>query len=359
MSGVHGTERLTSRERVLAALSVREPDRVPFVLSFYPTVLPQTRGKDADAELGTDVRFVEFDPPRQQDEFLEYLERLPSRISLGDLRTLHTYFEWGYHPEEQHAEPLRKARTIDEMSSFPFPDVTEEHRYRHLREEVRSIQSKGLPVVGCPPHLGGEIFETAQRLRGFDRLMSDFFLNPDLVEYLFKQLASIAAQSATILATAGVDIVCLDDDVGEPTRMIISPELWRRFLKGHLAQIIKAARTVNPDVRILYHSDGFIEPILPDLIEIGVNAVNPVQPDVMDPMKLKEKFGSRLAFWGTVGSASDWTYGSPDTIESEVKKRIETIGKGGGLVLAPAYDLEPEVKWDNVLAFLKAARENG
>ena len=128
-------------------------------------------------------------------------------------------------------------------------------------------------------------------------------------------------------------------------------------MKDHLAQIIKVARKVDPSIRILYHSDGYIEPVIPDLIEIGVNAINPVQPDVMDPLQLKEKHGGRLAFWGTVGSASDWTYGSPYTIESAVKERIETVGHGGGLVLAPAYDLEPEVKWENVLAFVKAVRK--
>lgn len=357
MNGVSGNERLTSRDRVLTALSIREPDRVPVALSFYPTVLRQTRGKDADAELGTDVRFVEFEPPQEQDEFLEYLERLPNHLALGDLRILRTYFEWGYHPEEQGVEPLAKASTIDEISSFAFPDISDERRYKHLRGKVQGIQSKGLAVVGSPPHLGGEIFETAQRLRGFERLMSDFFLNPELVDYLFKQLASIAAQSAAILARAGVDIICLDDDIGEPSRMMISPDVWRRFLKGHLAQIIKVARKVDPSVRILYHSDGYIEPVIPDLIEIGVNAINPVQPDVMDPLQLKEKYGGRLAFWGTVGSASDWTYGSPYTIESVVKERIETVGHGGGLVLAPAYDLEPEVKWENVLAFVKAVRK--
>jgi len=357
MDGVRGRERLTSRDRVLTALSIHEPDRVPVALSFYPTVLRQTRGKDADAELGTDVRFVEFDPPQEQDEFLGYLERLPSHIALGDLRVLRTYFEWGYHPENHGAEPLAKASTIDEISSFSFPDVSDERRYRHLRGKVQAIQSKGLAVVGSPPHLGGEILETAQRLRGFERLMSDFFLNPGLVDYLFKQLASIAAQSVAILAGAGVDIICLDDDIGEPSRMMISLSLWRRFLKDHLAQIIKVARKVDPSIRILYHSDGYIEPVIPDLIEIGVNAVNPVQPDVMDPAKLKEKYGSKLAFWGTVGTASDWLRGSPSRIEAEVKERIETVGKEGGLVIAPAYDLEPKVKWENVLALMRAVRK--
>lgn len=328
-------------------------------LSFYPTVLPQTGGKDADEQLGTDVRFVEFEPPSEQNRFLRYLESLPTHAFLGNARTLRTYSEWGYHPERLGAEPLAKARTIDDVRAFSFPNLVEERRYRHLREKVEKIQSAGLAVAAVPPHMGGEIFEAAQRLRGFEQLMSDFFRNPQLVEYLFSQLANIASQSVAILARAGVDVICLDDDVGEPTRMMISVDLWRGFLKGPLSQIIRAARTVNPKVRILYHSDGYIEPIIPDLIEIGVNVINPVQPDVMDPAALKEKYGSKLAFWGTVGTASAWMYGSPGAIESEVKERIETLGNGGGLVIAPAYDLEPEVKWENLLAFVKAVQKYG
>jgi uroporphyrinogen decarboxylase len=327
-------------------------------LSFYPTVLPQTGGKDADEQLGTDVRFVEFEPPSQQNKFLRYLESLPTHPFLGNARTLRTYSEWGYHPERLGAEPLANARTIDDVRAFSFPNLVEERRYPHLREKVQKIQSNGLAVAALPPHMGGEIFEAAQRLRGFEKLMSDLFRNPELVDYLFSQLASIAAQSVSILARAGVDIICLDDDMGEPSRMMISRDLWRRFLKNPLAQIISTARAANPAVKILYHSDGYIEPIIEDLIKIGVNAINPVQPDVMDPAKLKEKYGSKLAFWGTVGTASDWLHGSPSAIEAEAKERIETIGEQGGLVIAPAYDLEPKVKWENVLAFVKAVRKH-
>jgi uroporphyrinogen decarboxylase len=343
----------------LTALSLHEPDRVPMALSFYPTALPQTGGEDADEKLGTDVRFVEFEPPSEQNKFLSYLERLPSHAVIGNLRTLRTYSEWGYHPESLGSEPLAKARTLTDVKSFSFPNLLEKYRYQHLKEKVQKIHSRGLLVAGLPPHMGGEIFEVAQRLRGFKQLMLDFFRTPALVVYLFQQLANIASQSAAILAGAGVDVICLDDDIGEPNRMMIGPDLWRRFLRDPLSKIILAARAENPAVRILYHSDGYIEPIIPDLIEIGVNAINPVQPDVMDPNRLKERYGSRLAFWGTVGTASDWVYGAPDAIEREVKDRIETVGGEGGLVIAPAYDLEPEVKWENVLAFVKAVQKYG
>ena len=356
-----GAGRLTSRERVLTALSIRAPDRVPAALSFYPTFLPQTGGEDADERLGTDVRFVgfEFSLPRKQREFLRYLEQLPAHVTVGNLRTLRTYFEWGYHPEKPGSARLEKARNVDDVSSFKFPKPPGKESYQRLREKVREIQSRGLAVVGLPPHMGGAVFESAQRLRGFERLMSDFFRNPELVDYLFGQLAGIVSESVSILAKAGVDVICLDDDVGEPSRMLMNLELWRRFLKNPLSEMIRAGRSANPAVQILYHSDGYIEPIIEDLIEVGVNVINPVQPDVMDPAKLKEKFGSRLAFWGTVGTASDWAYGSPSEIEAQVKERIETVGKGGGLVLSPAYDLEPEVKWENVLAFLRAVQKYG
>jgi uroporphyrinogen decarboxylase len=359
MGRVPPEERLTSQERVLAALSLRDADRVPMALSFYPTMLPQTGGNDADEQLGTDVRFVEFDPPSEQGKFLQYLERLPAHLTVGNLRTLRTYSEWGYHPEAAGSEPLANARTFDDVKSFSFPNLLEKRRHQHFREKVQKIHSRGIAVAGLPPHMGGEIFEASQRLRGFEQLMSDFFRNPQFVDYLFHQLANIASQSVAILAAAGVDVIVLDDDVGEPSRMMLGPDLWRRFLKGPLSRIISAARAENPSVQILYHSDGYIESIIPDLIEIGVNAINPVQPDIMDPAALKEKYGSKLAFWGTVGSASDWIYGTPSAIEAEVKYRIETVGSGGGLVISPAYDLEPEVNWENVLAFVKAVQKYG
>ncbi|HXZ98649.1 MAG TPA: hypothetical protein VED24_04710, partial [Candidatus Acidoferrum sp.] len=193
MGPVPRRERLTSQERVLTAISLHKPDRVPMALSFYPTTLPQTGGNDADEQLGTDVRFVEFEPPSEQGKFLQYLERLPAHLTVGNLRTLRTYFEWGYHPETPRSEPLANSRTLDDLKSFAFPSLLEKSRHQHLRKEVQKIHSKGIAVAGAPPHMGGEIFEAAQRLRGFEQLMSDFFRNTQFIDYLFHQLANIAS----------------------------------------------------------------------------------------------------------------------------------------------------------------------
>ena len=113
---------------------------------------------------------------------------------------------------------------------------------------------------------------------------------------------------------------------------------------------------VGPDLRVVYHSDGHTEPILDDLVELGIDGINPLQPEHMDAARIRRRFGPRLAFWGTVGRQTTFAFATPDEIRREVRERIETLGPAG-LVLAPAYDIdEPDVPWPNVAAFLEAGR---
>ncbi|MBN1314082.1 MAG: hypothetical protein JXA42_01395, partial [Anaerolineales bacterium] len=199
----------------------------------------------------------------------------------------------------------------------------------------------------------------AYRLRGWVQFMIDMKKNPELAHILLDQLTAMTAATSLALARAGVDILGLDDDVGAPAHMLISPATWQEFLQPRLELIIRAVRAVNPEIKIFYHSDGYIEPIIPGLIEIGVDVIHPVQPDVMDPVRLKDRFGDRLAFWGSVGTQTLWGWPNPDAIRDEVRSRIETVGRGGGLIIGPAYDLEPRIPWDNIVAFFRAVEEFG
>jgi uroporphyrinogen decarboxylase len=154
-------------------------------------------------------------------------------------------------------------------------------------------------------------------------------------------------------------VLALDDDVGMPDTMMISPQMWREFFKPRLAQIIEAARAVKPDLRIIYHSDGYFEPIIEELMEIGVNAINPLQPEYMDAARIRSRFGPRLAFWGTVGRQTTFSYATPREIRKEVKERLDSLGRAG-LVLCPAYDIdEPDIPWSNIAAFLGAVQTYG
>jgi len=172
------------------------------------------------------------------------------------------------------------------------------------------------------------------------------------------------SDTKSLLAAAGnqsklLELVVLDDDVGMPGGMIIGPATWREFFKPRLASIIGGARSVAPGERGLYHSDGDYAPIVGDLVEIGVDAINPLQPEYMDPIEIRRRHGARPALWGTVGRQTTFSWSTPAQIDREVKTRIDTLGRAG-LVLSPAYDIdEPDVPPENVAAFLKAVRAYG
>ncbi len=352
---------MNPRERVLAVLRHQQPDRVPRMVNFYPTSFERFPGKSGEELFDTEIRFVDIREPREQVDFLRYLRGLPADVYVGATPILRTYHDWGYHPEIANDARLADAYSIEEIAAAPLPDFMVQVHPDRLRAAVEAHHRSGYAVMASPPHLGGELFETAYRLRGFEQFMIDLATNPPLVDYLLEQLTAMHLAVSLALARAGIDLLALDDDIGEPTRMLISPAMWRRYFKPHVRTIIDASRAANPDLHIFWHSDGYIEPIIPDLIEIGVDVLNPVQPDVMDPAALKRRYGDRLAFFGTVGTPTRWAWGTPADIRAEVRERIETVGAGGGLILAPAYDLEPEegIPWENVEAFFAAVAEFG
>ena len=136
--------------------------------------------------------------------------------------------------------------------------------------------------------------------------------------------------------------------------MILSPEVWRKWLKPRLRRAIQAAKQVNPDVICYYHSDGNIEAVVPDLIETGVEILNPIQPECMDPLAIKKRYGKELTLWGTIGTQRLMPFGTPREVKSTVESMIRELGYNGGLVIAPTHILEPEVPWENILALVDA-----
>lgn len=348
-------EIMDSRERVRAALSGEHPDHVPFALGFFPQSL--YGAPDADELFGTDVRFVEFDPPPGQQDFTAYLEGLPANVHVGSPGQLRTYWEWGYHPETAAEHPLAAARSAGDLVEGLLPDLTHPARYAQVAAQMRSLQSRGLAVAAPPPHLGGELFESAYRLRGFERFMRDLLENPSLVGYLLDQLTGMLVHNTLVLAEAGVDVLLLDDDVASCGGLLMSPATWRAYFKPRLSRVIDAARETAPEILVFYHSDGDFTRLIPDLTQIGVDVINPLQPDCMNARALRESLGPRPAFWGTVGSARLWDEGSPEMIRAEVRERLTTLG-AAGLLLAPAYDIDFAPR-ENVAAFVEAARAWG
>ena len=348
---------MNPRERVRLALTCRRPDRIPKALGFFAVSRPETAPVPTEDYFALDVRFARFDPLPEQDDFRRYLAGLPEDVHLGDLDQLRTYHEWGYHPEREPGDRPHSPEAIRATLERIVPNLTHPSRALNLPGQVRAWHDERWAVAGAPPHLGGKLFEAAYRLRGFQRFLLDLATREPWAGYLLDQLTELLVHNVLLLAHAGVDILLLDDDVAMPTGLVIGPEMWRHFLKPRFARAIRAGREVSPDLLVFYHSDGDFTALVPDLVDIGVNAINPVQPDCMDATAIKRAFGDRLALWGTVGTANLWVRGTPEQIRREVKLRAETLGPEG-LLLAPAYDLD-YVPFANIAAFCEAADAYG
>jgi uroporphyrinogen decarboxylase len=346
---------VNSRERVKEALLCRKPDRIPIALGFFNQSFEAIAPTAAEDYFDLDIRYAEFSPPRDQNAFRRSLDRLPEDVHVGNQAQLRTYHEWQYHPEKGTARPLSSVRSLKELVKYVLPDLANPTRHAGLSKQVQRWHTQGYVVAGMPPHLGGELFETAWRLRGFENFMIDLADRNDIIAYLLDQLTSMLIENALILARAGVDILLLDDDVAMPTGLMISPDTWRYHFKDRLATVINIAREESPNLLIFYHSDGDFTQLIPDLVDIGINVINPVQPDCMDGAAIKREFGDRLAMWGTVGTARLWDEGSPEQIRSEVRRCIETMGPEG-LLLAPAYDID-FAPFENIVAFVEAVKD--
>jgi uroporphyrinogen decarboxylase len=159
-------------------------------------------------------------------------------------------------------------------------------------------------------------------------------------------------------AAAGCDVLSLGDDVSTQLTMMMKVATWREFIKPRLAKVIEAAKKVKPDILIFYHGDGNLQAIIPELIEIGVEILNPVQPECMDPVTIKKQYGDRLSFWGAIGTQTVMPFGTPQQVREVCEKMIQEVGRGGGLGLAPTHVLEPEVPWENIQSFVDVVKEH-
>jgi uroporphyrinogen decarboxylase len=350
---------MSPRERVLATLRHQRPDRVPKELSLTPPKHAEFRERtdsESPAEyFRLEPRHVGVAPSTQARDFSDYL---------GDVPDLDHNDEWGvgaisagFHHFERMVHPLRKAVSPRDIAGYPWPDVLAPYRWAPVPDAVQSWQDRGYPVCASPPgSCGGSLFETCWYLRGQEQLLVDLYDNPDVATALLDTVNNTMIEGARRLAQSGVDILRLGDDVGSQRAMLMSPEVWRTWFKPRLKNLIAAAKQVNPDILVFYHSDGNIEPIIPDLIEIGLDILNPVQPECMDPVKVKSEYGDRLAFWGTIGTQTTMPFGDTDEVRRVVRERIDTLGPEG-LLLAPTHVLEPDVPWENIVAFVEAVEE--
>ena len=348
------------RDRVLTALARETPDRCPMQVSFTPEFATRLR-----EELTLTGR-AEHNPHGGGNTY--QLERaLDEDMLLTSVGWANSYYqqggaytdEWGIgwkpveyrtqfgtgHYTEIAAHPLADDRAID---TYRPPDPGRPELYVEAEQLLGELHDEYF-IVGVTVTT---IFETAWALRGLSQLMMDFVVDPDLAHRILEIPFRYHLAAARRLVEMGVDMIWTGDDVGSQDGMMISPAHWRTFLKPRMARFIAELREIRPDVKVAYHCDGDLSAIVPELIEIGVDVLNPIQPACMDPAELKRNYGDRLCFWGSLDEQHTLPFGSPEDVRGEVLSRLQTLGRGGGLILGPTHHVQLDTPMENFWAMV-------
>jgi uroporphyrinogen decarboxylase len=353
---------MTNRENVFRALRRDNPERVPFDMTLCPahieTLKKKTGTGDYHEYFQFPYRYVELAPGVQTADYSRYYRNLPPTA-----QPLSWNPEWGILAVpgtvahfEHMLHPMEHFESAEEILAYPFPDFNEAYRWQGMDAKTAALRQNDLIAIAF---MQMTIFEIAWYLRGMENFMMDLLENRAFAETLLDSIMNIRTGMAEKYAAAGIDILMLGDDVSTQLEMMMSPGLWRELLKPRLARVISAAKSVKSDMLIFYHGDGNLQAIIGDLIEIGVDILNPVQPECMNPVLIKEQYGERLSFWGTIGTQTTLPFGTAKAVEETVRRNIETVGRGGGLLIAPTHMIEPEVPWENIEAFIGAIKKYG
>jgi uroporphyrinogen decarboxylase len=352
---------MTSRERVRAAVARQATDRVPRLLYEeaigYTPPIERMLQEHCTPKLPRDYFNMDITSVTFQPTALPRARFAPWLAASTEMSQVDEWGVWwrggGFYHFAHIESPLRGVQDFARLKEYPWPDLDQSYRYDGLRERVEELHRLGFAVAA----FAGSVFEQSWFIRGMEDLMMDLVAAPEIAHYLFERTAAFQQHAAAEFARAGVDIIITGDDIAGQNGLLMSLEIWREFLKPRLTATVRAVKTANPDSFVFYHSDGNVEPAIPDLIETGIDILNPVQPECMDPSVIKQRYGDRLSFWGTVSVQRTMPFGTPADVRAEVRARIRDVGRGGGLILAPAHVLGPETPWENVVAFFEAADE--
>jgi len=305
---------MTSRDRVLTTLRRQEPDRVPHNLRPAPAMVnrlrEETGATDFAEHFGHDVRYVGAAFPADTTAELPVEER-----------------------------------------QLPQPQAD---AWQAVAAQVAELHERGLAV--CGGYACG-VFEQAKHWRGEAQTLTDMYENPSLLSRVLDSLTEGKSAIYTGYARAGVDIVWMGDELGTQRSLVMSPQHYRQWYRPRHAEIVRSIRQANPNAFIAFHCCGHVTPLIPDLIDLGIDCLEAVQAEAMDIVELKRRFGRDLSFWGGVGAQSVLARPTPEAVKEGVRWTLEVMSPGGGYVAAPCHTLTEEVPWENVIAFHDAVRE--
>ncbi len=362
---------MKSRDRVLKALNGEETDRPPIFVTLTPEAaqkmsahlnvpyeepydsLLSTRMSHMDllTKLGNDCVGIAATAPKNSPTVLINEEKKVYQNEWGM-----QFVNVGLY-NEFYKYPLAHATSVEDIENYPWPDPMAEGRFDAAAELIAKYKDEYAIVAD----LETSFFETSWYLMGMEKLLMDMAMEEDHVFALFDKVMQINTEIGKKLIEMGADIIWAGDDFGTQRGMMISPDMWREVFKPRIKWMFSEFRKVNPDIKIAWHSCGSIIPIIEDFAEIGLDILNPIQPQAegMDPDYLKDNYGKELSFFGGIDIQNLMPFGTPEEIKADVKRRMKILGKGGGYIVAPAHNLQDDTPVENIMAFYEAVFEYG
>lgn len=377
--------KMSHRQRVATALNHQEPDAVPMDLGTGGNTSPVPEVYQRLTHL---LKFpYKFKPVPHimrlatvDERILQYLDIDTRPIYMNTsqvgvrpcLETGHFYDEWGvkWHEydlggvlyREVAENPLQDA-TLDDLERYPWwPDPLDPSRYAGLETYAQKMFTQSdYALVGCPAF--NSVWERAYFLCGFQRMLEALLNEPEFVHAVFRKITDLIKQSLDIyLAQVGrvIQLVKMGDDLGAQDNSLISPRIYRQTIQPYHRELFQFIHTHSP-ARVFLHSCGSVYNLLPDLIDAGVEILNPVQVSAknMDSQGLKRDFGDRLSFWGAIDTQHVLPHGSTTDVAAEVRRRITDLAPGGGYILAPVHNLQADVPPENIVTMYQITRSIG
>ena len=257
------------------------------------------------------------------------------------------------HHMTRMRNPLERLDSIEQLQDYPWPDFAAAD-WSYLDAEIAAIQARGLAAqvwMECT------IWETAWYMRRMDLIMTEMAMEDEKAVFILDKITDLACLRAEKYAAAGADIIAVGDDIGMQSSIMMSVDMYRQWLKPRLMRVIAAARAAKPDVIIQYHSCGHVTELIPELIDAGIDVLNPLQPECMEVTEIFSEYKDSIAFNGSIGTQTTMPFATPQEVKDTVKRNLDAVGESGGLLCCPTHMLEPEVPWANIEAYVEACRE--
>jgi uroporphyrinogen decarboxylase len=334
---------MTRKERVKAALAHRDTGFVPYQVDLLAAAERKLRAHFGDQDLGEVIgnHVAMFEPSYFSLFKVADVGPAMFRDAFGAT--------WELKPGEDIGTVIDHPLKDASLTGYRMPDPTAIMELDGIPAFVAKNRDRF--IIGA---IGFSLYERAWILRGIEPVLMDFVECPTFVEELFDRIVEFNLVITRRLCQFPIDAFHFGDDWGQQHGLIMGSATWRRLFKPRLRRLYGAVRAAGLPVSI--HSCGDITEILPDLIEMGVNMITPLQAEAMDVAYLKREYGRDLAFWGGVSTQTTMPYGTPDEVRAEIRERIRIMGKDGGYILAPSHELQGDVPLANMLAFIDEAR---